>query len=411
MTTRAPRRDNLPAERARSRARVVRLADVQPERVQWLWPGRVPAGMITLLDGDPALGKSTITIDLAARVTTGTPMPFTADDDSKPGIIGDVVILTAEDHLAATVRPRLDAAGADVLRVHALTGITRAGDPDAPLVLPADVAELETVIMANKARLVIIDPLMAFLDADVDGYRDQDVRRALAPLAKVAEATRAAIIIVRHLRKSAGSALYRGGGSIGIIGAARSALIVAKDPDDEHGRFMAVAKGNLAPPAPTLRWRVVDANGVGRVQWDGVADGVTADDLAAPPIPPSPEDRNQVAQAAAALRELLAAGPVPTQQVEHELKERVGCAQRTMERARRLVGVVSRRERDASGRVVRTLLELPPSHAPGAGGVDLGESAKSAVGHGHPPASPPRHGPLRQASMAEWSGGQAKVAR
>lgn len=410
MTTRAPRRDNLPAERARSRARVVRLADVEPERVEWLWPGRVPCGMITLLDGDPSLGKSTITIDLAARVTTGRPMPLTAADDSKPGIIGDVVILTAEDHLAATVRPRLDAAGADVRRVHALTGVARPGDPDAPPVLPTDVAELETVIRDNKARLVIIDPLMAFLGADIDGYRDQDVRRALAPLAKVAEVTGAAIIIVRHLRKSAGSALYRGGGSIGIIGAARSALIVAKDPNDEQGRFMAVAKGNLAPPAPTLRWRVVDAGGVGRVRWDGVADGVTADDLAAPTIPPTPEERDQVAQAATALRELLATGPMPTEQVEHKIKEQVGCSKRTIERARNAVGVVARRERDGSGQVVRVVLELPPRHDLAAGGVALGESAKSAVGHGHPPASPLRQAPPRQNSMADRRGGQAKVA-
>lgn len=411
MTTRAPGRDNLPAERARSRARVVRLADVQPERVQWLWSGRVPFGMITLLDGDPALGKSTLTIDLAARVTTGRPMPFPAADDSKPGMIGDVVILTAEDHLAATVRPRLDAARGDAQRVHVLTGVARRGDPDAPPVLPTDIAALEDAIKRTKARLVIIDPLMAFLGADIDSYRDQDVRRALAPLAKVAAATGAAIIIVRHLRKSAGSALYRGGGSIGIIGAARSALIVAKDPDDEQGRLMAVAKGNLAPPEPTLRWRVVDADGVGRVQWDGVADGVTADDLAAPPIPPTPEDRDQVAQAAAALRELLAGGPMPTQEVEREIRKLVGCSKRTIERARGLVGIVSRPDRDGGGRVVRVLLELPPRHDLATGGVDLGKSAKSAVGHGHPPASLLRQAPPRQDSMAEWRGGQAKVAR
>jgi AAA domain-containing protein len=249
MTTRVQRR---------SRARVVRLADVQPERVEWLWPGRVPAGMITLLDGDPALGKSTITIDLAARVTTGAPMPLTTADDSKPGIIGDVVILTAEDHLGATVRPRLDAAGGDARRVHVLTGIARAADPDAPIVLPTDVAELETVIRDNKARLVVIDPLMAFLGADIDSYRDQDVRRALAPLAKVAAATGAAIIIVRHLRKSAGAALYRGGGSIGIIGAVG---------DDRHAHRGGV-QGRRAPSAGGPR---KGAGQVGRRDHEGGA--------------------------------------------------------------------------------------------------------------------------------------------
>jgi hypothetical protein len=389
------------ARRGRRRARVVLLADVQPEQVEWLWAGRVPRGMITLLDGDPGLGKSTITLDLAARVTTGAPMPFAVSDDGRTGMPGDVVILTAEDHLAATVRPRLDAAGADVRRVHAVVAVGRDGDPDAPLVLPADIAELEIVARDTKAQLVLVDPLMAFLGADTDAHRDQDVRRALAPLAKVAEATGAAIMIVRHLRKSAGSAIYRGGGSIGIIGAARSSLIVARDPEDEHGRFLALAKGNLGPPMPTLRWRLVDVGGVARVQWDGVAEGVTADDLAMPPTAPNMEERDCVEQAAAVLRELLAAGPMPAQQVQRHVIDMVGCSQRTIERARKQVGVIPRNERDARGRVTQVRLELPPRHDPMRGGLDAGGSAISATSQGHLTNPPPRKAPPRQDTVAE----------
>lgn len=332
-------------EKQKPGPRLTRLADVKPERVEWLWPARIPLGMLTLIDGDPGLGKSTVGLDLAARVSTGAAMPF--ETATRPP--ADVVVLSAEDHLAATLRPRLDAADADVTRVHALVAAKRDGKPEAPPTLPTDLDQLEIAVRTTSARLVIIDPLMAYLGGEVDAHRDQDVRRALAPLSKLAETTGAAIVIVRHLRKSAGSAIYRGGGSIGIVGAARSALMAAKDPDDPSARLLAMAKGNLAAPAPTLRWRLVDAGGVARVEWMGIAADVSADDLAAPPPAPTPEERDQVDQAAAALRELLADGAVAAGQAERAVRAHVGCSERTVRRAKDLLGVEAR-QRKGSGR-------------------------------------------------------------
>jgi RecA-family ATPase len=135
--------------------------------------------------------------------------------------------------------------------------------------MPEDLDVIRRGIERVDAKLVIVDPLMAFLSGDVDSHRDQDVRRALALLAKLAEETGAAILVVRHLNKTGGgNPLYRGGGSIGIIGAARSALLVAKHPEDERRRVLAPLKSNLAEPAPSSMFMLTQAaNGAVRVEW------------------------------------------------------------------------------------------------------------------------------------------------
>jgi hypothetical protein len=162
-----------------SRAEIVNLAEVTPERVAWLWPGRIAIGKLTALVGDPGLGKSTLALDLAARVSTGAPMP-----DDSPGVAGGVVILSAEDGLADTIRPRLGAAGADLSRVVALTG---ARDSRGALRFPSldDLPAIGEAIARLDARLLVIDPLMALLPGRADSHRDQDVRSVLAPLAQL----------------------------------------------------------------------------------------------------------------------------------------------------------------------------------------------------------------------------------
>ncbi|MDE2058745.1 MAG: AAA family ATPase [candidate division NC10 bacterium] len=206
---------------------IIRLADVQPEPVTWLWPGRVPLGKLTVLDGDPGLGKSTLAFDLAARVSNGSLMP-----DGSPSLPGGAVILTLEDGLADTVVPRLTVAGADLAKIVALQGVKGA---DGKLRVPTveDIAALTCACQQVAAKIVLIDPLMAYLPSQRNSWRDQDVRQALAPLAKMAEENGVAVLVIRHLNKSGGSqSIYRGGGSIGIVGAARMALLVAKDPEN-----------------------------------------------------------------------------------------------------------------------------------------------------------------------------------
>lgn len=232
---------------------IVPLSKVEPETVRWLWPDRVPLGKLTLLDGDPGLLKSTLTLDLAARLSRGASMP----DGSVPEIEGPAgtVLLTAEDGLADTVRPRLDAAGGDAEWVAVVKHVPTA-DGDLRLPHVEDTLELGRALDTVDANLLVVDPLMAFLPPEVNSHRDQDVRRALAPLAELADDTGVAVVAIRHLNKSGGSnPKYRGDGSIGLIGAARSGLLVAEDPDaPDTRRILAPTKANLSEPAPSLAY-------------------------------------------------------------------------------------------------------------------------------------------------------------
>ena len=153
------------------------LSEVEPERVEWLWPGRLPLGKLAVLDGDPGLGKSALTLDLAARVSAGLELP----DGGRCGPAG-AVLLSAEDGLADTVRPRLDAAGADTERIVALSTVEDRSGAEMTISLTQDLGTVRWAIGRIGAALVIIDPLMAFLSGKTDSHKDQDVRRALAPL-------------------------------------------------------------------------------------------------------------------------------------------------------------------------------------------------------------------------------------
>lgn len=310
------------------------FADVQPERVEWLWQNRIPKGKITLIDGNPGEGKSTLTVKLAADLSTGRAFP--GDIERPPG---NVVFLTAEDSAADTIRPRLDAAGADMSRVFILEYIGK-GDSERSPAFPDNLRELERTIKKTNAALVVVDPFMAFLGSQIDSHKDQDVRRAMGGLTRVAQSTGAAIVIVRHMNKTRGGpALYRGSGSIGIVGAARCALLVAKDPDDksEQGlRILAPLKSNLGPPAPALRFQVVGAtNGSSMILW---LDETThkADVLLSDPLPP--DEQSAVDEGADVLRQILAGGPVESVKVKEEARK-AGISERTLWRAKSRVGV------------------------------------------------------------------------
>ena len=257
---------------------LVTLSDVEPERVSWLWPGRLPAGKLVVLDGDPAVGKSTVSVTLTAHVTTGEDWP-----DGSPCPAGNVLVLSAEDGLADTIRPRLDAAGADPSRVHALTElryVDEDGNSRSRSVTLADVASIEQAVTQHTVRLVVVDVLMAYLPGRVDSHRDQDIRTVLSELAAMAERTGCCVLLLRHLNKATGgNPLYRGGGSIGIVGAARAAMLAAVDPDDDTRRILAVTKSNLAAMPPALAYRLTDSpeHGCARVEWLGETEHRAAD--------------------------------------------------------------------------------------------------------------------------------------
>ena len=314
---------------------IVRVRDVEPESVSWLWQDRIPLGKLTLLDGDPGLGKSTILFDLSARVSTGRPMP-----DGSPGVEGGVVILTAEDGVADTVVPRLMAADANLNRIVVLKAV-RLENMERPPSIPEDIDMMRDAIATVDARMVMVDPLVAYLSSTVNSWRDQDVRHALHQLADLAQETDAAVTAVRHLTKgSGGFAVYRGGGSIGIIGAARSGLLVAKDPDNETDRVLAVVKANLAPEAPSLSYHIETANNdTSRIVWGGESPH-SANMLVAGLG--DPEEQTALAEAKAFLLEELADGPRTAKQVDKARRD-AGIAEKTLRRAGHALGVKHRK--------------------------------------------------------------------
>lgn len=337
-----------------ARAGGTRMDQIESKKVEWLWPDRIPKGKITILDGDPGLGKSVITADLAARVTQGYPFPprekpwYGAPEDEerngqgvlRPGDVatwrcGDleegkgVILFSAEDDLGDTIRPRLEAAGADLTKV---TAFTMKAD-DTLYSIPRDVPILEETIRQTNAALVIIDPIMAFLSGRANS--DQEVRQNLAALKRLAEETGVAILLIRHLNKKGDTAaLYRGGGSIGLIGLARSGLIVNRHPEDKDKCVLAVNKANLARRGDAIGYEIVTAqNEAAVIKWGDAVD-MTADDLMKPNDGP-------IIKAKGFIQEMLENGSVPAKDMYAGARER-DITDRTLERAKKEMSVLSK---------------------------------------------------------------------
>jgi len=321
-----------------ARAHQRRFADLENRPVAWLWQGWMPLGKLTLLDGDPGLGKSTLLLDLAARVSQKGIMP----DDSQ-GVRGHVVILSAEDGAEDTIRPRLEAAGAALERLHALAHVSESGI-ERCLEIPRDLALVEQQLAEVDARLLIIDPLAAFL-CGRDANKDQAIRRVLYQLSGIAERRRCAVVCMRHLNKSSGGkALYRGNMSIGVIGHARAGLLVAPDPDDASARILAVTKCNLAAPPPSLRFRLVAAAGgdTCRMEWLGpsayLADQILQPSSGTGDRETREEATTKVTLGTTLLSELLGRGPLEIRKLKKECAA-AGLSSRTVERAARRLGL------------------------------------------------------------------------
>lgn len=313
-------------------ANVRPLSDFEPEPVSWLWHHRIPYGKITILEGPPDVGKSHLTLELAALVSRGGRLP-----DGSTVERGNVVLVTCEDGLADTVRPRLDAAAGDPDAVYVLSGFSLNGDEERLPVIPGDVPAIRLVVEESRAKLLIIDPLTAYLGEKVNAHRDHDVRRALAPLQRMAEETGCAVLVIRHLRKGAtGDAISAGGGSIGFTGLARCVLLAAKDPDDPTRRVLAWTKNNLAPTQSSLTYRL-DSGGAewAHVVWEG-ASRYDANALLEAARPD--EEKGKTDQAVDWLLEYLTVGAMPAAEVKRAGRSH-GFSDRTIERARERAGV------------------------------------------------------------------------
>ncbi|HKA08181.1 MAG TPA: AAA family ATPase [Gemmataceae bacterium] len=293
--------------------------------VRWLWPNVIPRGYLSIIDGDPGVAKSVITIDLAARATRGAPWP----DGSAGADPGDVLLICGEDGKDDTVMPRLIAAGADPGRV---TVIATPDDPLDPIILPRDLKRIETIVRDKHPALVVLDPLTVFLPTT------GPVRKPMTDLVRLAGSSGAAIVFVRHLIKELSSrAIHRGLGSVGIIGSARTGLLAAQDPFDPSRFVLTSTKSNLGPPPPTQSYRVGVRNGQAVIEWLGPTT-TTADDAA---HGPRRTDRPGEVQAAQFLVEELGKGEQPAAEL---LKRALaaGISERTLHRAKAALNVDSR---------------------------------------------------------------------
>lgn len=335
-------RTGQPVERPRQSAPVLaQLRDVQSERIRWLWPGRIALGKITLVVGDPGLGKSFVTLDLAARVSAGLPWP---DLPLLPNTPGGVVLLSAEDDLADTIRPRLDAAGADVSRVVALKAVRRAGRDGVTESYPDLANDLEALEAAIEAvpdcRLVVVDPITAYLGA-TDSHNNSEVRAVLAKLFDLASLHKVAVLAVTHLNKASTlPAIYRAMGSLAFVAAARACWAVLRDEDDDTGRrrlFLAV-KNNIGPDHEGLAYSLESAGDTARVVWESEPVSMRADDVMGGPGTPGPEatTRHEVEDW---LRSALADGPRTAKDMTDEGVNGQGFNAKTIQRARVSIGV------------------------------------------------------------------------
>jgi hypothetical protein len=340
----------------------VLLSEVEPEQVEWLWEGRFPLAKISVLEGQPDEGKTALALDIAARVSTGAPMPL----DSVAREPAGVVILTAEDGLGDTIRPRLEAAGAD------LTRIVAARLDELPSLDEAGLQLIEQLVERVSAKFVVLDPLAAFVPDRRDTYRDHDMRRTLTPVAALAARTGAAIVMIRHHKKGdKKDAKEAGGMSVAIGAAARSVYVAATDPEDSERRVLARVKCNLAAPVPSLGYRLVPAGASVRVEWLGVST-YTADELVNART--DPEAESVLGDAVDWLSDYLAAGPKAATAVRAEAKK-MGVADRTLDRAKARLKIHSTKSSAGWIWKLRQSRTPTPEHGEQGDLGDLGEVA------------------------------------
>jgi RecA-family ATPase len=306
---------------------LLRLSEVSPQPIKWLWDWHIPLGHLTLFQGDPGVGKSLVAMDLCARISTGQSFP----DGSAGACAGDVVIWNAEDGAKDVVRQRLEAAGADLDRVH-----VPHDDASAETIgLPSGVDTLDAQLTESRARMVVIDPIVAFLDRRIATHDDKSVRLALGPVSRLAKRHHCAVVVILHLNKESGPrAIYRGGGSIAFQATVRSSWHIAAHPWRPDQAVMAQVKNNYAPlqssrcfqklpsdPGPTLRW--LDSCELAADQIAGSAIGKTQ----------RPRDR-----ARDLLEDFLAEEPRTSEEVQ-TFCDRHDLAERTVRRAKRELDV------------------------------------------------------------------------
>ena len=301
--------------------KIFSMASVQAEEVKWLWYPCIPYGKITIIQGDPGEGKTTFALALVAALTKGLPLPEMARES--PAI--NIIYQTAEDGLADTIKPRLVSLGADCSRV---------------LVIDESVHELtmrdkrlELAIEKVGAKLLILDPIQAYLGGNVDMHRANEVRPVVKQIGSMAERTGCAVIMIGHINKAHGQkSSYRGLGSIDFRAAARSVLVVGRSKDDSSIRIVAHDKSSLVPEGRSIMFELSDEQGF---LWRGFCDA-TVDDV----LSGSCSTQTKTAQMELMLKDMLSGGAVASEEIINRAKQ-MGISERTVKIAKQNLGVKS----------------------------------------------------------------------
>ncbi len=308
-------------------------SDGKDEPTTWRWPLFLPRGMLIGWGGDPGLGKSTMAYTVAAALSRGELLP--GDDGLEQYEPSNVIILSAEDDINKTIKPRLRVAGADMKYVRIISALTSVAQP---VSFPQHLMQFAEIIRETHATLAIIDPLDAFLGEDIDSHKNAEVRRAIMPLAQIAENTDATIIMLGHLNKATqASTMYRFGGSIAFTAAPRACFAFARSEDGTVGHcIFACVKTNIGRMPKSLMYEIVEqqvegVGGVAKIHWLGETEETAESALSG-----NGSGKSGALQAAKDyLREALKDGPQLSALIEKECLEQGICKTMTLKSARK----------------------------------------------------------------------------
>ena len=299
---------------------LIRMSDVQPEEVQWLWYPYIPLGKLTVIQGDPGEGKTTFVLAVIAALTKGEALP-----EREPLDPVNILYQTAEDGLADTIRPRLDALGADCSRVLVIDESKRE--------LSLSDERIRQAMEETGAKLLVLDPLQAYLGAEVAMHRANEVRPILKRLGSVAEQMGCAVVLIRNLNKMQGQKSgHRGMGSVDFQAAARSVLLVGRTKEDPQLRIVVPDKSSLSPEGESIAFALDPEQGF---QWKGYC-AYNAEELLGGS---TKQVQTKTMQAEETLRNLLDK-PAPAEEILRRITA-VGISERTLMTAKKNLGVLS----------------------------------------------------------------------
>jgi len=340
-------------------AKMIRLSDVIATRLEWLWEPYIPLGKITLLMGDPGLGKSLLTTTIAAHVSMGRSWPA-GNSTCKPG---SVILLSAEDDAADTIRPRLEIAKANLDQIQILQAVIQVDQQTAipqerHFSLAKDILVLKEVLAhSQNCRLIIIDPVSAYLQS-IDTNKNSDVRALFAPLAHLAQEYHAAIVCITHLNKSSTKAAYKANGSIAFSAAARAAYLIGQDPGDPSRRLVVPVKVNLSKEMDGFAYRIQNTHTNHgphpKLEFDTEPVFATADDIVGLGAGDSKREP-ELERAMNWLRSYLSLGPRSTNEIQEAAID-YGFSRATTRRAQDKLGITPRKTGFNDG----WIWELPP---------------------------------------------------